>query len=944
MTRSAILVLFLFVTTLSSALAQPTPDPHTPIPLDPAVVTGRLPNGIVYYIRHNERPKNRADLRLVINAGSLLEDDDQQGLAHLLEHMAFNGTKNFQKGELVAFLESIGIRFGPDLNAYTSFDETVYMLQVPTDTARFLATGIQILEDWAHNLTLDAEEIDRERGVVREEWRLGRGADDRIRDKQLPVAFGGSRYAQRLPIGKLEVIQGASHDAVRRYYRDWYRPDLMAVIAVGDFDVQNVERLIRTHFSSIAAPHAPRPRVTFEVPSPERPRTSIVTDPEATAWKVDISYMLDKGVEGTVGTFRQDLIENLFADMFNARFNELRLKPDAPLLYGYGTRSGWNRAVDFFSLRAAAKEGQVVSALELLLTELERVRRHGFAESEFERSKTGFRRMFERAYEERDKAESNSFVWEYQGHYLRGSAAASMEQEYALFNQLLPTITLQEVERLVGEYTTGQPVVMVSGPDKPSAPPPSSEQLLATIDRVSTVELKPWVDTQIDRPLVSAELKAKPVRETRTFESLGITRWQLANGVTVYAKPTDFKNDQLMFSAFSPGGTSRAADEGFVNAVVASSIVGEAGVGDFSQIELTKALTGTSAYVSPYISERLEGLTGGGSPRDVETLMQLIYLRMTSPRRDEDVFQSYLSRAKEGVRNRSARPETAFGDTLRTTLTGYHPRHLPWSESTYDQIDLDRVLAFYRDRFADASDFTFVFVGNVDLDTLRPLVETYLANLPTSGREEAARDIIVGPPDGVIEKSVFRGLEPKSRVSIVFTDTIGESSPEIRGRFSALASALQIRLRELLREDKGGTYSVGVRGSVDREPRPEYTLSISFGCDPDRVEELTADVFEQIERAATEGFDEATVDKVRESRRRALEIGMRENGYWLSRIENTLIEGEQLESILDEAKRIEALSPQGLQELARRYLHRRDHVRVVLYPEDYRERIEASGN
>ncbi len=921
------------VTVVAAASAQPAVSDS--IPLDPHVLHGQLDNGLTYYILENRHPEHRAELRLVVNAGSVLEDEDQRGLAHLVEHMAFNGTTHFKKGELVSFLESVGIRFGADLNAFTGFDETVYMLQVPTDTARILSTGIQVLEDWAHGLLFDDEEIDKERGVVREEWRLGRGADERISDKQFPVLLKGSRYAERLPIGQLDVIEHAPHDVLRRFYRDWYRPDLMAVVIVGDFDAKNVERMVRDHFSNIPMPASPRPRRLFDVQTPDSPRVAVVTDPEQTRWDLEVDYMIPKEPHGTVGDFRKSLVEQLYSRMFNSRLGELRQRPDAPFLYASGSRSGLARTVDFYTLRAAAKEGHATDALRSVFTEAERVRRFGFTNSEFERAKTELLRSIEQSYDERDKSGSGGLTWQFVGNYLDGSPAPGIDRTYQLYKQLVPTITVGEVNALSGAYmSSSQPVVLLGAPEKKDVPAPRGADLLAVIDSVRSMDLKPWVDAVSDKPLIAAPLEQRPIVGTDSVAGLGITKWTLANGVTVYVKPTDFKNDQVLVTAFSPGGTSLVADSDFVNASFAASIVGDCGLGSFDEVQLQKKLAGKVAYVSPYIAEREEGLSGSASPKDLSTLMQLIYLTFTSPRIDSDAFASFVARGREAYRNRSASPESAFSDTLQVTFAGHNIRRMPRTEETYDKLRLNRAFNIYRDRFSDAGDFTFVFVGSVTPEQLRPLVETYLANLPSSGRTESPRDIIVPDPQGIIEKTVRRGIEPKSEVAIVFSDTLTSADRMTRSTISAMCAALDIRLRNLLREDKSGTYYVRVQPSTDKYPRPEYSVRISFGCAPDRVDELSDAVFQQIEQVKAEGFTSETVEKVRKIRQRSLETARQENWFWLSRIEDALTYHEPVEQILDDGPYIEAITPDALRTAVLRYLDPNDHVRVVLVPQE----------
>ncbi len=909
------------------------PPPPARLPVDPNVTLGTLPNGIRYIIRENRRPENRAELRLVVNAGSILEDEDQQGLAHFVEHMAFNGTRNFPKLDLVNYLESIGMRFGPDLNAYTSFDETVYMLQVPTDSALIVTQGFQILEDWASGMLFEAEEIDKERGVVIEEWRLGRGAGARLRDKQFPILLKGSRYAERLPIGKKAVLDTFRHEAAKRFYRDWYRPDLMSVIAVGDFETKWIEGLIQTHFGRIPPASQPRKRTLYPLPGHEETLFAIATDPEATRTNVSIYYKQPVREQDSAAAYRQNIVESLYNRMLNARLRELTKKPDAPFLFAYSSQGRFIRTSEFYLQGAVVREGGIPRGLEAVLTEARRVRLHGFTQSELDREKTEAIRGMERAYAERDKARSRGYASEYIRHFLTGEPIPGIEYEFKLYQEMVPGIRLAEVNRLAGEWITRHNrVVLVDGPEKQGVTMPTEEELTGVIARVDEMEIEPYEDAASARPLVEAAPTPGEIVTEKKIAELDVTEWTLSNGVRVVLKPTDFKNDEVLFSAFSPGGHGLVSDRDYLAAATASAVVQEGGLGTFNAIGLEKKLAGKVVSVSPWIGELREGVRGSASLKDLETMFQLIYLRFTAPRKDSEAYQAYVQRIRGSLENRSASPGAAFGDTIQVTMAQYHHRARVWSEALLDEMNLERSFEIYKDRFADASDFTFFFVGNIDPDGIRPLVKTYLGGLPATRRNEAWRDVGIRPPRGVIEKTVHKGLEPKSSNRIVFTGPF-EWSRKNRYNLGSAIDVLRIRLREVLREEMGGTYGVGVGVSTSRYPEQRYRIRISFGCAPDSVEQLTRAVFAQIDSLKQFGASEANIEKVQEADRRAREAALKENGFWRRRLSSSYWLGQDPANILKYDDLVDALTSDIVRDAARKHFNMENYARFVLYPE-----------
>jgi zinc protease len=903
------------------------------LPFDPQVTLGKFDNGLRYYLRVNKKPENRAELQLIVNAGSVLEDDDQQGLAHFVEHMAFNGTKHFAKQELVKFMESIGMRFGPSLNAFTSFDETVYMLTIPTDKPDVIKTAFQILEDWAHELTFDPVEIDKERGVIIEEWRLGRGAYARMRDKQFPTLLKGSRYANRLPIGEKSIIESFKYDTLKRFYRDWYRPDLMAVIAVGDFDRAIIEKLIKEHFAGLPPSRIPRLRPVYDVPDHPETLYAIATDKEATNSSVAVYNKLPVRDQSTLGAYRQSIVEALYSGMLNRRFSELTQKPDAPFLNAYSGRGLFVRSKEAYMLNAMVKEDGIERGLDALFTESERVSRFGFTPTELERQKRDTLRSMERMYAEREKSESRAFASEYMRHFLQGEPSPGIEMEFELSKRFLPEITLEETNKLGREWVSERNrVVMVSAPEKPGLQIPEGPKLAAAMKAVAGKDIKPYVDTASDQPLLEKVPEPGKVIGTKTREDVGITEWELSNGVKVVLKPTNFKQDEIVFRAMSPGGTSLASDKDFVPASAAGQVIAAGGLGKFNAIELRKVLSGKVASVRPYMSDIEEGLMGSASPKDLETLFQLIYLTFTEPRADATIFGVLTTQMKAILANMKASPDYAFMETLQTTLSQNHYRARPITPEIIDEWNLDKSFTFYKDRFADAGDFTFLFVGNIDLEAMKPLVERYLGALPCLHRKETWRDVGIEPPKGVVQKTIQKGIEPKSQTAIVFTGPFQYDRPH-RTAIRAMSLVLDTRLRNLLREELSGTYGVQVNASYNKNPREEYTFTINFGCNPGRANELIKALFKEIESLKATGPSEKEADDARQALFREYETGLKQNNWLLTQLYYKYQLGEDPKTIFDFEELLKLINPAFLQDAARTYLNTNNYVQVSLFPE-----------
>ena len=913
------------------------------LPQDPAVRTGQLENGLRYYVRENGRPENRAFLRLIVRAGSVLEDDDQRGLAHFVEHMAFNGTENFEKTELLDYLQGIGMRFGPDVNAYTSFDETVYMLEVPTDDAEILDKALLVLEDWASAVTLEDEEIELERGVVIEEWRGGRGAGARLRDAEIPYRFHGSRYAERLPIGDPEMLREAPPQRLRDFYRDWYRPDLMAIVAVGDFDPEAMEADIRRRFGGLEGPEEPRERFEAEIPPHEETLVSIFNDPELTRSSISVAFKGEADEFVTVADYRARLVRGLYNGLLNNRLAERAEEADPPFIGATSSRGTLARTRSLYLLSAGAREGAEVRALEALLTEAERARRHGFEESELERARVNTLRSMDRAWDERDKTHSAAYVGEYQRNYLTGEPFPGIAYERELARRYVPGITLAEVNRVADEWIHDEDrVILASGPEKEGLEPPVEEDLLAVFDRVGELEIAAYEDDVGEGALVPVPPTPGRIVERSAIEELGVTEWRLSNGVRVVLRPSDFKNDEVLVGAFSPGGMSLVSDEDWLEANLATSVVQLSGSGNFSLTQLNKALTGKVARVGPVIGPLFEGFSGRGSPKDLETLFELIYLSGTSPRRDAEAYESFLTRQGALLRNQSAMPRYAFVKALVEIVSQNHPRRRIITEEMLGDLDQDRIFAVYEDRFRDFSDFTFFLAGSFEVEAIEPLVETWLGGLPSTGREEAWRDVGVRTPRGRIERTVYKGLEEQSQVALVFSGPF-EQSQLNRYRLDSMVSLLRDRLRERLREELGGTYGANVSGGAERIPVSEFAVQILFGCDPARVEEMLQAVQEEIELVRTELAADEEVAQIREQQRRGRETAKETNGFWLGVLQTVYQFDEEPLSILAYEELFEELDAEMIRGAAVDYLGGDNRVQVLLMPESAEARDDSDG-
>lgn len=904
------------------------------IPPDPAILIGKLDNGLTYYIKKNSKPEQRIELRLVVNAGSICETDGQQGLAHFMEHMCFNGTKNFPSNRMIQMLEEMGVGFGSELNAYTGFDETVYMMKIPSDREEWVERGFQAIEDWAHQVSMDSKEIDKERGVIIEEWRMGLGADERMQSKYVPVLFRGSRYAERLPIGKIDVIKSFPYDTLKAFYNTWYRPDLMAVIVVGDIEAETAERKIKEHFGSIPKAEQPKPRIVYPVPGNEEPLVSIVTDREATGYTIQVMFKHPAASSVTYEDYRNSLLRMIFTGMLNKRFMEITRKPEAPFLMSgseYGSFIG--RSVDVYSLYAAAKENRMEESLEVIMTENERVSRFGFTATELEREKKEIYTIYENGAKEAGKTESGTFADEFIRNYLTRESIPGYLKEFELVKEFLPDITLEEVNKLGRNWTTeNNMLVLVTAQEKDGMNIPSEQMTAGIIKSVRSKEIEPYVDEVADVPLL--EKVPPPSEVTKRLENtvFGFTELTFSNGVRMILKPTDFKNDQILLSSTSPGGTSLYPDDDIMSAMLASAVVNQSGIGSYDYMGLQKKLSGNTAKLTPFINELREGVNGSCTPKDLETMLQLNYLYFTGIRRDEDAFNSYVSRMRNMIRPMRSNPQVIFTDTLTKIVTMNSPREIAVpTEAQLDQVNLDRIIEIYKDRFSDAGDFTYVMVGNFSIDEVMPLLVKYIGGLPSTGRKETWRDVTPGFPEGRVEVDVPRNSEQQSMVAMVWNGDFRWKDSE-RQSFGMLMDLMSIKLREAMREDQSGVYGISFEGSPSKFPNPEYTVTSSWGCHPDSVSMLTETVLAEIEKIIKYGPSEEDLGKVKETLIRGRETAMKENSFWLSALQSHYMYGTVLRTLEEYKSFVSSFTPKDIRKMAKRYLDTRNYVRVALLP------------
>ena len=911
------------------------PVPHdpdeAPLPLWPEIKRGTLANGLTYYILKHQKPEKRVFLWLAVNAGSVQEDDDQRGLAHFDEHMAFNGTAHFPKADIVNYLEKIGMRFGADLNASTSWDETVYKLEVPTDDVAYVHKGFDILRDWAGGVSYDPTEIEKERGVVLEEWRLGRGAQMRLFNKQAGVLFKGARYAERIPIGLPEIIKGAPPEALTRFYRDWYRPDLMAVVVVGDFDdAAAIQAEIEQKFGDLKSPASPRPRVHGGVPIADGARISIETDHELPGATVSVSNQLPHRPNASKKDFRRFIVEDVYNRILTERLARIAREPDAPFAAAFGFVSSQTRDIDAFARFAQVKTGHSEEALRALLTEVLRIERHGVTAAELERARVKVARDFEEGATTEATTDSRDFVQEIIRNFLADEFVIGRAAEKELALALLPGVTVAELDTLAkGFGGADNRVILIAGPDEKALP--ARERALAIFDEVSKSDIPPWVEKAAGRELMAKLPAPGKIVLEKKLDAIGVTEWTLGNGARVVVKPTDFETDNVVVRASSPGGLALARDRDFATDRFATEVARVGGAGEFDADSLDKVLAGKQVHVITGLDDSTEQLRAEGSTKDIETLFQLVHLRLVAPRKDEQQFGVWKQNSAELWENRRRVPEVQYEIQSNDALwKGSVRRKLP-DPADFAKVDLAKALAFYRDRFGDVSDFTFVIVGDVKLEQVRPLVETYLGSLPGKGRKEREKDLALRKVGGVVHKSFSVGQEPKASVRLDFHGDETWSRDKDRDLL-ILGRVLSIRLREILREDMGGVYGVRAGGQLSRAPHQERSFAIQFGCAPENVEPLVQAALAEVARIAKDGIGADYIEKVKAAYLRERETAMRTNSFWADWLGRSYRFGDDPTIVLDTTGILARMTSDRIKAAAGHYVDTKQYFEAVMLP------------
>ncbi len=909
---------------------------------NPAVKVGKLSSGIPYYILKNDRPAKRAEMMLVVNAGAVLEDDDQNGLAHFCEHMAFNGTQNFPKLELVNFLESMGVRFGADLNAYTNADETVYMITVPLERPNDFIKGIQVLRDWAGSVTYDEADINAERGVVMEEWRLRKGADARVGDVHRPYIFYKSKYAVRDVIGDTNVLLRAPADNLRRFYRTWYRPEHMSVVIVGDVEPSTVEQYLLKYFTSIpSSGQTPSSRPQLSLPPHSETLISIASDPELTQATAELYIKRQSDTVRTYGDYKRQIITQLAFDLLNRRLQELTRKNPPPFASAATGTFGLTRETRATYGSVSASDKNVLKSVNALLTEIERVKRHGYTDTELARSKDAMMSMMEKYYNERDKSESQQFAQELTRHILSREQVPGIVHEWEIYQTLLPQITADDLKGAATELFGNQNrVVTISVPDGNGYVKPTEQQVRDLMTAVEAKKIDAYVDAAPTKPLMEAPPTAGSITGLRTIKEVGATELTLSNGARVVYKKTDFKNDEILFAARSWGGRSLSPEADHFTTMVATEVIDNGGLAGFSVNELTKMLSGKNIALSPTVTMEEDLISGSATPKDLRTFFEVLNLGFTQPRKDAEAFAAWKTSMKANLANKEKSPEASFFDTIMVVATNNHPRVRSMSESDVDKVDLDKAYDFFKQRFAAASDFTFYFVGNFDEEMLKKYCETYIASLPSSPTKEQWKDVGIRSRKGQYRKTVYKGVESKSFV-VLSTSGPMTYGPRERYDVMALCEVMEIQLREQLREEKGGVYFVNVQPNFNRIPTQEFSVNVIFSCAPERANELIDVVKKEISALRSTPVPDSLVAKVREMQKKERETGMKTNRFWMNVLSQFERDSEPYTNLALRDELIAKLTPEQVLAAAKKYLVGTNIAEFVLKPESERGKDPA---
>lgn len=917
----------------SGAFAQ---NMNSALPTDPNLLKGTLPNGLTYYVRSNQKPEKKVELRLVVKAGSILEDDDQQGLAHFMEHMNFNGTKNFQKNDLVSYLQSIGVEFGADLNANTGFDRTVYILPIPTDKDGNLEKGFQIIEDWAHNALLTDKDIDEERGVVLEESRLGKGANDRMLKKYFPTYAAGTKYAQRLPIGKDDILKNFKYETIRRFYKDWYRPDLEAVIVVGDIDTATAMNMIRKHFAGMQNPANEKKRDYLTATPRTKPEAMVVTDKEATFSLLQIMFPHSKkATETTLADYRNSLTRQLAIQILNRRLSDLANSPNPPFPFAQADFDDLIHGYESFAAVTSFGPEGPQKAMDALTGELLRAKKFGFNQSELDLAKKDLMSGMEKAYNERKTTNSDNYVEEYIRNFTDNEATPGIENENRYFAEMIPSIQLQEVNKLPGDWMKSMNTfTLITAPEKPDVKLPANAALLAMTQKGFAQDVKAKTEEKVAGSLMTTKPQAGKVVSQVKEDGLDATTYTLSNGIKVTVKPTTFKSDEILLSGVKKGGYNNYGVADKQSAAFASDVVDAMGIGNFSPTDLEKVLAGKTVSLNTDIDDIDNKITGSSTIKDFESMMQLTYLYITQPRKDEALFTAFKDKTKQQLQFLSGNPRMAFIDTTMKTLYDGNPLakiRVP-KPADLDKINLDRSLEIYKSEIGDADGYHFFIVGNVPEDQLVPMIETYIGSIPTDNKTASFKDNGVRPISGVHTLKFKKGNEKQSLIISQYYGNINYSE-DLSLKAQALAEILNIKVIENLREKLGAIYGGGFNASVSREPYQRYSIGLQLPCGPENVDKLITAANEQINLLKQNGPDAADLSKVKTTWHEQHRTAVKENKYWQSNLENILFWDKDKNHVVDYDSWIDKLTPADIQQTAKLLFDGKNQFTSILYPE-----------
>jgi zinc protease len=936
MKKMSFLLILALVLGLHSGFSQAAYNPKVIIPVSPDVKTGTLSNGLKYYIKYNHKPEKKVELRLAVNAGSILEDNDQQGLAHFMEHMNFNGLKHFPGNELVHYLQSIGVGFGNDLNAFTGFDETVYILPVPSDDAEKLDKAFTVIADWSGLALLTPEEIDKERGVILAESRIGKGADDRMMKKWLPAMFNGSKYADRLPIGKDSIIEKFDHASLLRFYHDWYRPGLQAVVVVGDMPVDKAEKMIREKFSDFKNPANPRPRQPlFEVKPFTASRAMMVSDNEASMTMISLVSSANPSKEVvTEGDFMNNLINNLCFSMISGRLDELKNAANPPFAYAYAYLGSWVRGSESFSTGVMCGNSQMQAAIDAVVTTCMSVKKYGFTESELMRAKSKMVADYEQRYNERDKTESGRQVWEYVSNFFVNEAIPGIEWQYKFVKQNLGNVNLKSFDEIRSKITYNDKYFCYATA-KTQPDLPTDEQLKSWVDKALQKPVEPYKENAIAASLLKAIPTPGKVTKTETSEKLGTTTYTLSNGATVCLKPTDFKNDEILFKGSRYGGFSLYTAEDYPSAQYSNNAVEEMGYGDFPKTDLEKFLSGKKVEVTPTVDKYTEWIEGRSTIKDLETMFQLIYLKCSSPRKDPQAFQSFVSREKQQLESIKQNPQYLFMDSAYNTLyQGNKRAHLIESPSIYDKINIDNAISFYRQRLCNADGMYFTIVGSFTIDQIKTLVEKYLGSLPSGNIDKNYKDMGLRTVRGKVNFTLRKGSEQQAMLTHSITGDM-PYNPDDNFLLSQLNAIINNMIIDTIREKMSAIYGGGCGGGITRYPREEFLIQSQFPCSPDNIAKVDSAFFSLIEFTKKDGgISGDDWKRVREPALERYKVSIKTNEYWLGGLQNAFLNKTDPERIVTYEQRVKDVTPEKLVQTSRKFYTRNNVLKSEWLPEE----------